>query len=757
MQQREVDSYGDDDTIALITADLNPPQLDAVTAEPGNMLVLAGAGSGKTRVLVHRIAYLVAKYGLSPYSLLAVTFTNKAAGEMRERAVRLLNIDNRALWIGTFHGISHRVLRMHWRDANLPQNFEIIDASDQRRVVKRILNERRWQAEDSEVREYINFINRSKDEGRRSDQIFSPRSRRESDSLEIYKAYEKTCFEKSLVDFGELLLRCVELLLENAELLEHYKKRFSHILVDEFQDTNTIQYAWLKLLSGQNEPSGQSIAVTVVGDDDQSIYGWRGAQVGNIHRFETEFPGTQVIRLEQNYRSTSTILGAANDLIKHNYDRLGKTLWTDADEGEKITVFNAYNERDEADYVVNTTEELDSSGIADSLSDFAILYRTNAQSRVLEDELVKRRMAYQVYGGQRFYDRLEIRNALAYMRLISDRHADVAMERVINVPPRRIGGVTLDRIRQIAASHELSLWDAIVEGIRTEAFSNAMSVNLGNFVSLIEQLADSCRGKSLAEIGFSCVYDSGLMDFHGSERGEVGITRKENLEELVNACRQFKVTEPRDGEEQKEVYPGLANFLNGAVLDSGEHQSVADPSVKLMTLHSAKGLEFPVVFITGWEKGLFPSGNSYENPDAIQEERRLAYVGITRSMKLLYLTYASSRMQWGRTQTRAPSPFLEEMPPKYLKIVRPAHSRGLIGSPPGRRRKQPDWRPNNGAEEDTEGTPYDIGQRVHHDSFGEGTVVAARNPGPRAFIQIGFDDGTARWLLATTKQLSKLD
>ena len=741
-----------------ITADMNPPQCDAVTAKPGNMLVLAGAGSGKTRVLVHRMAYLVARYGISPYSLLAVTFTNKAAAEMRDRTVKLLNIDSRALWIGTFHSIAHRLLRMHAQEAHLPESFEIIDAADQRRIVKRLLKERDWPSEESSCREFSNYINSAKDEGRRSDQIQTPRSRRERDLLTIYETYETLCAEQSLVDFGELLLRCVELLLENGDLLQRYQQRFSQILVDEFQDTNTIQYAWLKLLSGQNNPQGQAVNVTVVGDDDQSIYGWRGAQVGNIHAFEKEFSNTSVIRLEQNYRSTSTILTAANELIKHNYDRLGKTLWTKAEEGEKITLFNAYNERDEADYVVNTINELKSGGDLESLDDFAVLYRTNAQSRVLEDELIRRRIAYQVYGGLRFYDRMEVRNALAYMRLIADRNADVALERIINVPPRRIGGVTLDRIRQLAANHELSMWEAIVEGVRTNAFSSAVSVNLSNFVSLIERIAASCREQPLAEIGFCCVYDSGLMDFHKRELGETGNARRENLEELINACKQYRAIDDGDERERDSNYPGLADFLDAAVLNSGEHQATQEPSVKLMTLHSAKGLEFPVVFITGWEQGLFPSGSSAENPEAMQEERRLAYVGITRSMKLLYLTHASSRMQWGRTENRVASVFLDEIPTKYLKIVRPRHKPRFLG----RRRnfneqaKVPTPRVAQTFDV-TGGMPFNIGARIRHRSFGDGTVIAARNPGPRAFIQISFKDGNVRWLLATAKQLTKVD
>lgn len=755
---------GDDAHLEQVTANLNSAQLAAVTADPGNLLVLAGAGSGKTRVLVHRLAYLVAHYGISPFAILAVTFTNKAAGEMRERAVNLLHIDSRALWIGTFHGIAHRLLRMHWREAKLPEGFEIIDAADQRRLVKRLLIENDLFDDDSSIREFSEFVNRAKDEGRRSVEMAPPESSRDEEFKEFYAVYESYCRERSLVDFGEMLLRCVELLNENPALLEHYQNRFEHILVDEFQDTNTVQYAWLKLMSGQNDPRGQSVAMTVVGDDDQSIYGWRGAKVGNIQSFERQFANSQVMRLEQNYRSTSTILNTANKLIAHNDERMGKSLWTEAEGGEKITVFNAYTERAEANFVIDTIQELLDTGAAESFDDFAVLYRTNAQSRVLEDKLVRERLPYLVYGGQRFYERMEIRNVLAYMRLVCDRHADVALERVINVPPRRLGAVTLDQLREIAQSQRLSLWDAIGAGLEQKRFSSVASSRLQGFKDLINRIADDCRGRVLDEVAFVCVYDSGLMDHHRSEKGEAGITRGENLEELINACSEFEPKQDPPRNAVEELYPGLTQFVDSTILDGGERQAKTGPSISLMTLHAAKGLEFPTVFLVGWELGLFPSRAASSRDGGKQEERRLAYVGITRAMQRLFLSYASSRMQWGRAESRSPSPFFKELPSEHLKILRPAqpdlsqHSGQLPRKFGKSKRSNPFGKAETIQHDDsTKGMPFNIGDRVSHRTFGAGTVAAARNPGPRALVQIAFDHGGTRWLMAAAQQLTKLD
>ena len=717
---------------------LNDRQRDAVTAALGNHLVIAGAGSGKTRVLVHRIAFLIEALGASPYGVLAVTFTNKAAAEMRVRIEELLNLSVRTMWVGTFHGIAHRLLRMHWREAGLPENFQILDADDQLRLVKRVMraldiDEQKWPA-----RQATWFINSQKDEGRRARDVPAGDDLFQITHRKIYEAYEELCDQGGLVDFAELLLRSHELWLNDAALLAHYQERFQHILVDEFQDTNTIQYAWLRVLAGDRSH------IMAVGDDDQSIYGWRGARIENIHRYGEHFAPVTTIRLEQNYRSTGNILKAANGLIARNTERLGKELWTEGDPGDPIRVYSAYNDLDEARFVAERTERwIDDGG---SPQEVAVLYRSNAQSRVLEEAFLRADIPYRIYGGQRFFERAEIKNALAYMRLVHDRHSDPAFERVVNTPTRGIGDKTVEAIRSFARERGISLWQASKEGISSGTFSGRVSKSVGAFVSLIDALSDSVQELKLHELADACIDQSGLMAFHMSERGERGMARKENLEELVRACRQFSqdLVFPLAPEEENNP---LADFLDQVALDSGESQADSGPAVQMMTLHSAKGLEFPLVFLAGVEEGLFPHRMSAEDPARLEEERRLAYVGVTRAMRQLYITYAETRRLHGTDSYNRPSRFLLEIPSDVLEEVRVGGvaqrsfgGGGLVDD----------------AFEQEEGS-LRMGQRVHHGKFGEGVVLQCEGSGDRARVQVNFSAAGAKWLMLGYANLVPLD
>ena len=729
--------------ISTILDGLNERQREAVTAPLGNHLIVAGAGSGKTRVLVHRIAWLVAAEGATPQSVMAVTFTNKAAAEMRSRAETLLNISGRALWVGTFHGIAHRLLRMHWQEAGLPQNFQILDADDQLRLVKRVmrtfdLDEHKWPP-----RQAVWFINGQKDEGRRAKQVPASDDVFEITHRKVYESYEALCQQGGLVDFAELLLRSHELWLENPELLAHYHRRFGHLLVDEFQDTNAIQYAWLRVLAGT---SGRVMAV---GDDDQSIYGWRGARVENIHQFSKDFHPVDVIRLEQNYRSTGTILSAANALIGNNVDRLGKELWTDAGDGDSIRVYSGYNEQDEARFIADRIQEWIDQGA--SADEAAILYRSNAQSRVLEEALLRSDIPYRIHGGFRFYERAEIRNALAYMRLVSDRHSDVAFERVVNTPPRGIGDKTLDGLREIARARSVSLWQATKEGLNETLFKSRPASLLSQFLDLMDELAVELKDAPLHVIAERCVEASGLIEYHLKERGERGLARKENLEELFVACREFRddlVFPLAEDGSGNEPVSELNAFLDQAALESGEYQAEVGPSVQLMTLHSAKGLEFPLVFLSGMEEGLFPHRMSLEEPGRMEEERRLAYVGITRAMRQLYLTYAEIRRLYGNETYNGPSRFLIEIPNEYVEEVRlggaikKAFGAGKLGVDANAEKADGELR---------------IGQRVAHKKFGEGVVLRYEGQGERARVQVNFAQVGSKWLMPGYANLEELD
>jgi ATP-dependent DNA helicase UvrD/PcrA len=713
--------------VSHILNDLNEAQRAAVAAPGGNLLVLAGAGSGKTRVLVHRIAWLIQAENCSPYGILAVTFTNKAAREMRSRIDELLEqsapgFQPRGMWVGTFHSIAHRLLKAHWKEAGLPQNFQILDSDDQLRLVKRIhreqdLDESQWPARQSQW-----FINGQKDEGRRPQHIQDyGKDLHQTTMIKVYLAYEAACARQGVVDFAELLLRAHEIWLKHPQILGHYQSRFSHILVDEFQDTNTVQYAWTRVLAGKQIP------VMAVGDDDQSIYGWRGAKIENIQQYSKDFPNTQIIRLEQNYRSTSTILKAANAVIENNSGRLGKELWTEGDEGELISLYAGFNEQDEARFIVERIEDWVKDG--QLRSGVALLYRSNAQSRVLEEALIRGAMPYRIYGGQRFYDRLEIKNALAYMRLINNRNDDTAVERVINTPTRGIGSKTVDTVRDYAREHELSLWQAAVRIIEHKLLPNRATKALTTFMGLIDALDQNTDDMPLDELTDNTITQSGLIDFHQKEKGEKGQARVENLQELVVATRQFD-------SDDKELTP-LQAFLDEAALDAGEQQADEfEDSVQLMTLHSAKGLEFPLVFLCGVEENLFPHKMSMEEPGRLEEERRLCYVGITRAMQKLYITYAESRRMYGNENYNSPSRFIREIPQELMQEIRlnTTISRPASFAPATSGYEVPD-------------TGISLGQRVYHSIFGAGVTVNFEGQGASARVQVNFDDEGEKWLV----------
>ncbi|MBZ0332411.1 DNA helicase II [Halomonas sp. ANAO-440] len=734
------------DDVTAILDQLNPAQHEAVSAPQGNMLVLAGAGSGKTRVLVHRIAWLMQVEGLSPYAVLAVTFTNKAAREMRTRLEALLGLSLRNVWVGTFHSIAHRLLRTHWQDARLPQHFQIIDSDDQLRLVKRLLKENHVDDERYPPRQVQSFISGCKEEGLRPHQVDAHGDAYLAQMVDLYERYQLTCERGGLVDFGELLLRSLELLRDNPALLAHYQERFGHVLVDEFQDTNTLQYAWLKLLSGMKTP------MTVVGDDDQSIYGWRGARVENIRRFEQEFRDTRTVRLEQNYRSTSAILEAANALISHNADRMGKELWTAGSRGEPISLYAGFNDLDEARFIVDTIKEKVDEGY--NRREIAILYRSNAQSRVLEETLIRQGMPYRIYGGHRFYERLEIRNALAYLRLLLNRDDDASLERIINVPARGIGTRTVEILRERARHADVTLWQALHDGLADASLKGRAGNAIQAFADLIERLDNETAGMALHEIIAHVIEHSGLVEHHRSEKGEKGQARVENLEELINAARAFTQGEALEPPETGEGGVALEAFLSEAALNSGEHEADEfEDCVQLMTLHSAKGLEFPVVFIAGVEEGLFPHKMSLEEPGRLEEERRLCYVGLTRAMRKLYLTYAEIRRMHGKETFQRASRFLREIPDEYMEEVR---LRGQISRPVTAMRPAVGLSRQTSVNGGGDLPSLSLGQRVLHPVFGEGVILNAEGEGERARVQVSFEGEGDKWLVLGFAKLTPL-
>ena len=725
--------------LSPILDSLNPAQRTAVAHDQGHLMVLAGAGSGKTRVLVHRIAWLVNGAGVSPHAILAVTFTNKAAREMRERLAELVGGVARHMWVGTFHGLAHRLLKLHWRDAGLAENFQILDSDDQLRLIKRVCAARGLDPERWPPRQLQWFINGQKDEGRRARGLQESGDPLAATMVAVYQDYEAACERGGVVDFGELLLRAHELWQRHPELLAHYQQRFRHLLVDEFQDTNAIQYAWLRQLAGD---TGQ---VTAVGDDDQSIYGWRGARIENIRNFGRHFAGATTVRLEQNYRSTATILDAANAVIAHNVGRLGKQLWTEGERGPPISIYAAFNEQDEARFIAERIERWLADG--GSCDEVAILYRSNAQSRVLEEALLRVGLPYRIHGGHRFYERLEIRNALAYLRLLVNPDDDAALERVLNTPPRGIGERTLEQVRELAREQGCSLWQAIAPAV--DILPPRAGGALRAFTALIGELRVEAETLELAELCERMLTRTGLLDFHAKEAGERGAARVDNLEELVSACRSFAA-------EETEA-PELPQFLDAAALDAGEGQAeAAAAAVQLMTLHAAKGLEFPLVFIAGMEETLFPHRMSIEEPGRLEEERRLCYVGITRAMSQLYLTWAEVRQLHGREQFNGPSRFLRDIPAELLAEVRPraAITRpvSLGGRPAGPPRAVGAGR----LVPTSHDSGLTLGQRVTHGKFGEGVVLDFEGSGPQARVQVNFRQAGTKWLVLQFAKLSPL-
>ena len=730
--------------VSHILDGLNDAQREAVTAAPGPMLVLAGAGSGKTRVLVHRMAWMIEVEGVSPYSLMAVTFTNKAAHEMRGRVEHLQGISPHGMWVGTFHGIAHRLLRAHWKEADLPQQFQILDSDDQYRMIRRVLkalelDESRWVP-----RQIQGFINGRKDEGLRPQHVDAGSDPIRQQLVSIYSAYEAACKRAGVIDFAELLLRSLEVIRDNDELRNHYRNRFQHILVDEFQDTNTIQYAWIRLLAADKNSRGAQLFV--VGDDDQAIYGWRGAKVENILTFKNDYPNTQVIRLEQNYRSTGNILNAANGLISHNEERMGKNLWTNGEDGNLIQLYAAFNEQDEARYIIDRISEHVSNG--NPRADIAVLYRSNAQSRVFEEQLMQQGIPYRVYGGLRFFERAEIKDALNYLRLVNNRNDDPSFERVVNQPTRGIGNKTLDTVRDASRAADISMWQASVKLIEEGGLTARAQKALQGFIQLIKQLDDDTRPLELHEQVEHIIHVSGLIDYYGKEKGEKAEARVENLEELVSAAKGFEF-EQEDGEEIEQ----LTAFLTHAALEAGEGQADAwEDCVQLMTLHSAKGLEFPLVFMCGMEEGLFPHQRSAEEEGRLQEERRLCYVGITRAREQLVLSYAEHRRLYGKEVYPMPSSFIGEIPSEYIEEIRPKTN---FNSPSSYSNTY-STATNYGKSELGNETGFTVGQQVFHQKFGEGTVLNYEGQGKSARVEVNFNHAGSKWLVLSYANLQAI-
>lgn len=718
--------------VTWIVDSLNDAQKTAVTADANHKLVLAGAGSGKTRVLVHRIAWLLSVEKVSVYGIIAVTFTNKAAREMRSRIESMLDRPVAGMWVGTFHGIAHRLLRTHWKEANLPQEFQILDSDDQYRMIKRLLksldlDESKWPA-----RRVQWFINECKDEGLRASQVKSQADAVQQKLVEIYEMYEQSCQRSGLVDFGELLVRSHSLLANNPELLKHYQQRFTHILIDEFQDTNALQYSWIQLLAGE---TGK---VFVVGDDDQSIYGWRGARIENIQQFSQDFSGAEIIRLEQNYRSTGNILAAANALIANNSGRIGKELWSDGEKGDPISLYTAFNDLDEARFVVDAIKQWVQEG--NCRRDVAILYRSNAQSRAFEENLMAGSVPYRVYGGLRFFDRAEIKDGLAYLRLMQNRDDDASFERIINTPPRGIGSRTIEIIREHARNDSQTMWNAGVGLLNCTNLSARAQTAVQAFYKLIDELDFHYKNADLDEQALQCIHLSGLYDYYAKDKSEKGQSRTDNLDELVNAAKSYE--KPAEDEELST----LNSFLAHAALESGETQTdPQDDYVQLMTLHSAKGLEFSLVFMTGMEEGLFPHSRSMDDPSSLEEERRLCYVGLTRAKQKLVLSHAEVRRMHGSENRQRVSGFVKEIPDELVYEIRPKIqvSRPRV-SPKSGRKSSGAWS-NAGLRDDS--NPIKLGARVQHKKFGEGVVLGYEGDGASKRVQVNFEVHGSKWFV----------
>ncbi len=721
--------------VSYILDDLNDAQRQAVTSESKKLLVLAGAGSGKTKVLVHRIAWLIKALSSSTHSILSVTFTNKAANEMTGRIEQILDQPIPEMWCGTFHSISNRLLRRHYKEAGLEKDFSILDSDDQLRVIKRNLkeldiDEDQWPAE--KVRRQINNW---KDEALRPKDVDDKGDFNLETLKKIFAHYENYMQRENLIDFAELILRSYELIRDNQQIKELYGNKFKNILIDEFQDTNEIQFKWIKNLTGTDT------TVTAVGDDDQSIYGWRGAKIENINKFSKE-KETVIVRLEQNYRSTQKILNAANAVIGKNSNRLGKKLWTEGNEGECIEVYEAYNEQEEANYVAENVHKIFSGG--DYYKDIAVLYRSNAQSRTIEEYLLRQNLPYVIYGGVRFYERLEIKNVLAYLRLIVNRNDNAAFERSIGAPTRGIGEKTLEQIRAYSQKNDLSLFQSCKGLVKDGGLKGKAAKSLDSFCDFIETCAEIIHELPSDEFVEKVINQSGLIDHHMKEKGEKGRIRIENINELISAVKSFEII--NKNEDLSDYDSFIAAFLSSVSLDMGETQaSKTDDAVQLMTMHSAKGLEYKYVFLVGMEESLFPHSRSMDNINELEEERRLCYVGITRARNKLFLTHTEFRRLYGQDSYNPPSRFINEIPQECLEFVRPkqTYKNSFYGSVVSKKLNQ-------------DGNEYGLGDRVLHKSFGEGVILSMEGEGDSARIQIHFDAVGTKWLVMSYANLEKL-
>ena len=721
--------------VTHILENLNDQQREAVTSEQQNIMVLAGAGSGKTRVLVHKVAWQIEAQQFSPSSIMAVTFTNKAANEMRSRIEELLEHPSPEIWCGTFHSLSHRILRKFHKEANLAPGFTILDSDDQLRIVKRLSKEMNLDDAKFPPRQSQWMINNWKDDGKRSKDVKDKGNFYTQTVKDLYIKYEQACAHDNLVDFAELILLSYEIIVRNSSIRDYFFKRFDSILIDEFQDTNTIQYKWLQAITA---PKAK---VTAVGDDDQSIYGWRGAKVENVKAFSKDFKDVHIIKLEQNYRSTNRILSAANTVIQNNSDRLGKNLWTESLEGDNLTLYAAFNEQEEARFIASSSKDwMDGGGCYE---DIAILYRSNAQSRALEEAFLRASIPYRIYGGLRFYDRLEIKNAVSYLRVIFNNSDNPAFERSISNPTRGVGAKTLEKIRTKSTEDNLSYLKAAATLIDEGQVKGKGATGIKAYLDFILETAQSLDSLNLSEIVENINTDSGLYDFHKKEPGEKGKTRTENLDELVSAAKDFELSFDADHNKQEIV----EQFLDNISLDAGDRQADAhEDAVQLMTLHSAKGLEFKLVFLTGMEESLFPHGRSMESPAQLEEERRLCYVGITRAMQKLYLTYAESRRLHGTDIFNPPSRFLKEIPAELIDEIRP---RAQTTAPYARKR-------SSSFNDTTSDIGFSLGDKVSHPSFGDGIVLNYEGVGESASIQINFEAVGTKWLMLSFAKLKKV-
>ena len=721
--------------VTHILENLNDQQREAVTSEQQNIMVLAGAGSGKTRVLVHKVAWQIEAQQFSPSSIMAVTFTNKAANEMRSRIEELLEHPSPEIWCGTFHSLSHRILRKFHKEANLAPGFTILDSDDQLRIIKRLSKEMNLDDAKFPPRQSQWMINNWKDDGKRSKDVKDKGNFYTQTVKDLYIKYEQACAHDNLVDFAELILLSYEIIVRNSSIRDYFFKRFDSILIDEFQDTNTIQYKWLQAVTA---PKAK---VTAVGDDDQSIYGWRGAKVENVKAFSKDFKDVHIIKLEQNYRSTNKILSAANTVIQNNSDRLGKNLWTESLEGDNLTLYAAFNEQEEARFIASSSKDwMDGGGCYE---DIAILYRSNAQSRALEEAFLRASIPYRIYGGLRFYDRLEIKNAVSYLRVIFNNSDNPAFERSISNPTRGVGAKTLEKIRTKSTEDNLSYLKAAATLIDEGQVKGKGATGIKAYLDFILETAQSLDSLNLSEIVENINTDSGLYDFHKKEPGEKGKTRTENLDELVSAAKDFELSFDADHNKQ-EI---LEQFLDNISLDAGDRQADAhEDAVQLMTLHSAKGLEFKLVFLTGMEESLFPHGRSMESPAQLEEERRLCYVGITRAMQKLYLTYAESRRLHGTDIFNPPSRFLKEIPAELIDEIRP---RAQTTAPYARKR-------SSSFNDTASDIGFSLGDKVSHPSFGDGIVLNYEGVGESASIQINFEAVGTKWLMLSYAKLKKV-